>query len=139
MNIYMDIDGVILANESNLSDGAEEFIKYIAENFTVYWLTTHCMHGDGAWAVEYVNRASKEDLKPYLEKFIPTTWGLKKTEAIDFSEPFIWFDDDCFSGEKIDLQENGALNSWFEVNLSKSQDQLVHELKYLKSIVEESK
>lgn len=139
MNIYLDIDGVILANESNLSEGAEEFIKYIAENFTVYWLTTHCMHGDGTWAVEYVYRASKEDLKPYLEKFIPTTWSLKKTEAIDFTKPFIWFDDDCFSGEKIDLQENNVMNSWFEVNLSKSRDQLIHELKNLKSLVEEAK
>lgn len=138
MNIYLDIDGVILANESNLAEGAEDFIKYLADNFTVYWLTTHCMHGDGSWAVEYVNRNSTQDLKPYLEKFIPTTWSLKKTEAIDFSKPFIWFDDDCFSGEKIDLQENGVLNSWFEVNLSNSRDQLVHELKYLKSLTEDS-
>lgn len=134
MNIYMDIDGVLLANESNLTEGASEFIKYLAENFTVYWLTTHCMHGDGTWAVKYVDRTTEEDLTPWLNKFKPTTWSLKKTEAIDFSEPFIWFDDDCFSGEKLDLQEHDALNSWYEVNLQKYPNQLKRELKILKEL-----
>lgn len=134
MNIYVDIDGVLLANESNLADGAEEFIKYIADNHNVYWLTTHCMHGDGAWAVEYVDRTTEEDLTPWLKKFIPTTWSLKKTEAIDFTQPFIWFDDDLFSGEKADLQEHNALDGWYEVNLQKHPDQLRRELKNLMSI-----
>jgi hypothetical protein len=138
MDIYLDIDGVLLANESNLAEGAKEFIRYSAENFTVYWLTTHCMHGNGEWAAEYVNRASDEDLSECLKKFIPTTWSLKKTEVIDFSKDFLWFDDDCYSGERIDLTENKAFKSWIEVDLKKYPDQLVHELKLLKSIVAES-
>jgi hypothetical protein len=28
MNVYLDIDGVLLANEDNLAIGAAEFIKY---------------------------------------------------------------------------------------------------------------
>ena len=136
-NIYLDIDGVLLANEENLSIGAVEFIKYAIEHFDVYWLTTHCMDGDPAHVIEYLNRASTEDLRPRLEMFKPVTWSLKKTEAIDFSKPFLWFDDDCFSGEKIDLDEHGVFNSWIEVNLAKYPDQMVHELKLLKSIVEE--
>jgi len=132
--LYIDIDGVLLANESNLSEGAADFIKYIADNFEVYWLTTHCMHGDPKWAVEYVNRASDEDLSPWLNKFKPTTWSLKKTDAIDMAKPFFWFDDDCYSGEKSDLRDNGVFNSWIEMDLQKYNDQLVHELKMLKSI-----
>jgi hypothetical protein len=31
MNIYLDIDGVLLANEENLAIGAAEFIKYAAD------------------------------------------------------------------------------------------------------------
>ena len=135
--LYLDIDGVLLANEENLSIGAAEFIKYAADNFDVYWLTTHCMNGDPAHAIEYVQRATSDNLRPYLEKFKPTTWSLAKTEAIDFSKPFLWFEDDCFSGEKIDLHEHGVFNSWIEVNLAKYPDQMVHELKLLKSIVEE--
>ena len=37
--LYLDIDGVLLANELNLAEGAKEFIKYAADNFEVYWLT----------------------------------------------------------------------------------------------------
>ena len=40
-SLYLDIDGVLLANEENLTIGAIEFIKYAADNFEVYWLTTH--------------------------------------------------------------------------------------------------
>jgi len=135
--LYLDIDGVLLANEENLAFGAAEFIKYAADNFDVYWLTTHSMDGTTDHAIEYLQRGSGEDLRPWLEKFKPVTWSLKKTEAIDFKKPFLWFDDDCFSGEKIDLHEHGVFNSWIEVNLAKYPDQMVHELKLLKSIVEE--
>ena len=135
--LYLDIDGVLLANEESLAIGAAEFIKYAADNFDVYWLTTHCMDGTTDHAIEYLQRGSDEDLRPWLEKFKPVTWSLKKTEAIDFTKSFLWFDDDCFSGEKIDLHEHGVFNSWIEVNLAKYPDQMVHELKLLKSIAEE--
>ena len=133
MNIYLDIDGVLLANEENLADGAAEFIKFAADNFSVYWLTTHCMHGDPTHAVEYVQRTNDENLRPWLEKFKPTIWSVKKTEAIDFTKPFLWFDDDCFSGEKVDLKLNNAEDSWIEINLAEHPDSMVHEIKLLKS------
>lgn len=60
-----------------------------------------------------------------------------KTEAIDFTKPFLWFDDDCFSGERIDLKDRGVFHSWIEVDLRKHPDQMIHELKLLKSIDEE--
>ena len=33
MNLYVDIDGVLLANEANLAIGAADFIRYISEHF----------------------------------------------------------------------------------------------------------
>ncbi|MFZ3009946.1 MAG: hypothetical protein WA030_02925 [Candidatus Microsaccharimonas sp.] len=133
-NIYLDIDGVLLANETNLAEGASDFIKYASDHFDVYWLTTHCMHGDPAHAIEYVLRATTEDLRPYLERFKPTSWSLMKTEAIDFTKPFLWFDDDCYSGELIELKSHDALKYWIEVDLAKHPDQMVHELKLLITI-----
>ena len=137
-NIYLDIDGVILANEENLSIGAEEFIKYAVENFDVYWLTTHCTQSDATHAINYVMRAGNESLRPHLEKLIPTSWVEHKTEAIDFSKPFLWFDDDCYLGERRDLEKNNAFNSWVEVDLRNYPDQLQREIKLLESFVEES-
>ncbi len=133
--LYIDIDGVLLANETNLADGASQFIKYVADNFDVYWLTTHCMDGKPEHAIEYVNRASEENLTQWLEKFKPTIWSLKKTDAIDFSQPFFWFDDDCFTEEQRVLRDHGVFNSWIEVDLRKYPDQLVHELKLLNEYI----
>ena len=132
-NIYLDFDGVILANEDHLSVGAEEFIKYAVENFDVYWLTTHCTDSDSTHAISYMMETAEDHMRPYFEKFIPTTWSTNKTEAIDFSKPFLWYDDDCFTGERADLIKNNALNSWIEVDLQKYPDQLVHEIKLLKT------
>lgn len=134
-NIYLDIDGVLLANESNLAEGAADFIKYAVDHFDVYWLTTHCMAGDSAHAIEYLQRASDQDLYPWLSKFKPTTWSLMKTEAIDFDKPFLWFDDDCYSGERIELKRRSAFDSWIEIDLAKYPDQMVYELKLLQSII----
>lgn len=134
--IYLDIDGVLLANEVNLAIGAIDFIKYATDNFDVYWLTTHCMDGEAAHAIDYVQRATNENIRPYLERFKPVKWSLAKTEAIDFGKPFLWFDDDCYSGEKIALNEHGVFNSWIEIDLSKYPDQLTHEIKLLKSFIE---
>ena len=132
--LYLDIDGVLLANELNLAEGAKEFIKFAADNFEVYWLTTHCMDGDTEHAIEYLSRAD-EEIKPWIKKFKPTVWSLKKTDAIDFSKPFLWFDDDCYSGERLDLNKHNVFHSWIEVDLSKYPDQLVHELKLLDTYI----
>ena len=137
--LYIDIDGVLLANESNLAEGAADFIRYVADNFEVYWLTTHCMNGDPKWAVEYVNRVSDEDLSPWLKKFKPTTWSIAKTDAIDMTKPFLWFDDDCFEDEQKALAEAGVPDSWVTVDLSKKQDQMVRELITLRSMNEHDK
>ena len=56
MNIYLDIDGVLLANEKNLTLGAQEFIKHVVTNYPTFWLTTHCMDGDPALAIENVGK-----------------------------------------------------------------------------------
>ena len=43
-NIYLDIDGVLIANEMNPANYANEFIEYVLINYpeSTYWLTTHC-------------------------------------------------------------------------------------------------
>lgn len=55
MNIYLDIDGVILANDKQPAKFAKEFLKFITDNYDVYWLTTHCK-GDADYSVNFINR-----------------------------------------------------------------------------------
>ena len=132
--LYVDIDGVLLANEHNLTQGATEFIKYVADNFEVYWLTAHCRDGNADWAVEYVNRTSKEDLTPWLSKFKPTSWGMFKTDAIDMAKDFIWFDDDVFEEEYEILKDAKKLDCLHEVDLQSSPLQMKQELNALQSL-----
>ena len=56
MNVYLDIDGVLLANDNSLANYAQEFLSYVLTQFsdTTYWLTTHCQ-GDAMTPIEVDN------------------------------------------------------------------------------------
>jgi hypothetical protein len=55
---------------------------------------------------------------------LPTNWKINKTEAIDFSQPFLWFDDDLFEEEKNELIHHNVLENWIEVDLRKDANHL---------------
>lgn len=125
MNIYLDIDGVLLANENALAPHAEEFLNAVLDKYpnSTYWLTTHCWRGDNR-AAEVLSPYLNPELTDRIKQIQPAEWGEAKTDAIDFSQPFIWFDDDLFYEEKQALIEHQALDNWIEVDLSKNPDQL---------------
>ena len=123
MNIYLDIDGVILANDLQKAKHSEEFIKFITDTHDVYWLTTHCK-GDAEYTVNHISRYFKPETIEHLKKIKPTNWQTNKTEAINFNELFLWFDDQLFDSEKDELDCRNALERWIEVDLSKNVNQL---------------
>lgn len=125
MNIYLDIDGVLLINEKQAAPGANEFLQFILTNYpeSTYWLTTHCWRGENR-AVDILTPALRPETIELLSKIKPTEWGEYKTDAIDFSQPFLWFDDDLFPEEEIVLNEHGALKNRIEINLYKDPNQL---------------
>ena len=47
-----------------------------------------------------------------------------KTEVIDFSTPFLWFDDTLLEGEKNELIKHNTLDRWIEVNLIRDKNTL---------------
>lgn len=124
-NIYLDIDGVLLANDLNPANHAPEFLKYVLEKFpdSTYWLTTHCQ-GDAKVPIQHIGHLFDTETVELMKKIKPTSWDLAKTRAIDFSRPFLWFDDDLFYEEKESLIEHDLLDNWIEVDLSKNPDQL---------------
>ena len=123
MNIYLDIDGVILANDKQPALYAKEFLKYITDNYPVFWLTTHCK-GDSNYTLHHLSPWFDTETLTILAKIKATDWSLSKTEAIDFKTPFLWFDDYLFDFEKEDLIKHNTLKSWIEVDLSKNVNQL---------------
>ena len=124
-NIYLDIDGVLLANDLQPTNHANEFLKFVLSKFTdsTYWLTTHCQ-GDANVPLKRIGHLFSEDVADMMKKIKPTKWGIAKTEAIDFSKPFLWFDDDLFYKEEQDLIKHKALDNWIKVDLVKDPDNL---------------
>jgi len=125
MNIYLDIDGVLLIDEKHASPYADEFLQHMLKKYpdSTYWLTTHNWQGE--------NRA-KEVLAPYLKpetvellvKIKPSEWKELKTDAIDFSQDFLWFDDDLWPEELKTLEENNSTGNFIMIDLSKDPEML---------------
>lgn len=125
MNIYLDIDGVLLISEDHLAPGANEFLQAVVSRYpeSTYWLTTHVWKGENR-----VNEVLTSKLQPETQQLIqnikPTDWGDFKTDAIDFNQPLLWFDDDLYPEEKEVLEEHNALDSFVHVNLHQNPDSL---------------
>jgi hypothetical protein len=126
MNIYLDIDGVLLANELHPANHAAEFLKLVLTRYpdSTFWLTTHCQ-GDPSVPISHIGHLFDPDTVELMRKIKPTTWDIAKTEAIDFTRPFLWFDDDLFDEERQDLLKHDALDSWIGVDLSTNPDALL--------------
>lgn len=124
MNIYLDIDGVILANDLQPSKYVYEFLEYVTSSYSTYWLTTHCK-GDALYTTNHLARFLDRGTLDLTKKIKPTNWNTWKTEAIDWNEPFLWFDDYIFDTEKSHLMDHGAMKNWIEVDLSKNVNQLI--------------
>ncbi len=125
MNIYLDIDGVLLADRATPAKHADEFLQAVLAKYpdNTNWLTTHVWNGENV-----VSQSLAPFLKPetqaLLNKIKPTEWGEYKTDGIDFSQPFLWFDDDLFDGEREALELHDALACKIEVDLYRNPEQL---------------
>ena len=118
MNIYLDIDGVLLVNDNHLANFAHEFLVYVTSHYPTYWLTTHS-RGDISYTYAFIERTFPKKTIEVVRRILPTKWATNKTEAIDFTQPFLWFDDDLFEGERQDLLKHNALDNWIEVDFRK--------------------
>ena len=135
MNIYLDIDGVILGTKSPRRD-IVRLLKYILKHYpdSTYWLTTHCK-GEVNRCAEWLEQNDlPKDLVLKLDQTVRTTdWKMLKTEAIDFNQPFVWFDDAPFESERLVLEKNGVLNNCFIMD-KRNPKMAKIALKYLKSL-----
>jgi hypothetical protein len=75
-------------------------------------------------AVKHVAPAVEAETAKLLEKIKPTQWGELKTDAIDFSQPFLWFDDDLLAEEREVLKAHNALDGHVMVDLFARPEQL---------------
>jgi len=124
MKVYVDIDGVLLANEENPALHADDLIDYLVNNHEVYWLTTHCRGDNIPTQLHIARHFPSQNTLRNLGKIKATNWDTWKTEAIDFSQPFLWLDDDLFNEERQELEAHQALDSFVMIDLRDDPGQL---------------
>jgi hypothetical protein len=130
MNIYLDIDGTLVHEDGHKAGqpaaGLAGFLLALRPHET-FWLTTHCMDGNPEPARAILKGSLPREYWPDIERIQPTKWTLQKTEAIDFTKQFIWFDDTVMDGELKVLKKHAVGDKqWFvQVDLESNPRQLV--------------
>ncbi len=117
MNIYLDIDGVILGTRSPKGD-VMWLITFLLDNFKgkLYWLTSHCQNGSNRIAEWLSDRFPEDLLQRMVSEIRPADWKREKTEAIDFSVPFLWLEDTPTAAEARALISQHAENQWIPMD-----------------------
>lgn len=125
MNIYLDVDGVLLERDGTLARHADEFLAVMVHSgHPVHWLTTRCRDGDAAPVRELLSTLLTPTTAALLPAVRATSWATSKLEAIDLATPFLWFDDQPLQFEIEELRECGLLDRWVKVDLRRDPDQL---------------
>ncbi len=126
MNIYLDIDGTLITNDwdAKPAEGLHEFLKYMTKNHTCYWLTTHCRDGTLDHLYNYMSPKLPPETFKLIKMILPTVWDMNKTEAIDFTQDFRWFDDSPMAHEMQQLHDNNNVSKLIEINLKSNPSQL---------------
>ena len=121
LDLYLDIDGVLLKKNGEVPHGLEDFLRFAISNFNCFWLTTHCK-GNSSTPIRYLSKYFSPNQIELLQNLQATNWDSLKTDAIDFSRPFVWLDDQPFESEKLVLNSNGCSNQLIIVDLDRHRE-----------------
>jgi len=103
MKICLDIGGVLLIKQGDPAVGVVGFLEKVTGNHDCYWLTTHCKNDSTNYVVRHFESKLPKEAVGYVHKVKANGWDYLKTEGVDFSTNFLWFDDNLMFGEKESL------------------------------------
>jgi hypothetical protein len=129
MNIYLDIDGTLIHedlsdNNGKAAAGLADFIIALRPH-TTYWLTTHCRDGNPDRAREIMKQHLPPELHADIDRIKPTIWDMMKTEALDWSQDFVWLDDTITETEWKQFEKATPNQQVIETNLRDNPGQLI--------------
>lgn len=140
IDIYIDIDGVILRRTGRIefggrtdfavAPGAIEFLKWATENFNCYWLTSRSHDGSYAGierAFRFAIPANNlpEEIRAAIHAIRPAAWHKSKIEGIDQSRNFYWVDDDADDASVAALEAAGLSSRLVAASTDERPDDLV--------------
>jgi hypothetical protein len=140
MNLFTDIDGVLLGKENGgfdpvLANHAIDYLRCCIRYFDCYWLTTHC-RGDIETVADYLRPYANDEFMELVYQIAPTNFKTFKTEAL-FGD-FIWVDDQPTAYEFQYLADNDKLHSWWQVDTRKNINELADIIPRLELIARQS-
>ena len=124
MKVYLDIDDTLLHTDLfNMRPAKylKEFLSNLIYKHDVYWLTTHC-NGEATVPVSYLSRFVEQEIVDLIIKIKPTKWEIRKVDAINLDDDFLWFDDVLMDSEEKLLKSKGKLSSHIMVDLDAHPD-----------------
>jgi hypothetical protein len=129
MNIYLDIDGTLIHEDLTVrlgqpAAGLSEFLQAIQPH-NLFWLTTHCREGDPSRPIEILKRVTDRSLHPIIESIQGTVWDTAKTQGIDWSQDFIWFDNEISDFEHRQFAKASQNQQAMEVNIRSNPNHLI--------------
>ncbi|MCA9348006.1 hypothetical protein KC867_01195 [Candidatus Saccharibacteria bacterium] len=133
MNIYLDLENVLI-NKYQLSDFGEVFLQQILTTcpYSTYYFVQKNQDTDVS-IQQLVKYVTKRRTLEQITRLNPAIWSEAKTDAIDFHEPFLWYDSDIFSEEIEILTHYHASACYRQINLTKDPTQLMDETVYLRN------
>jgi hypothetical protein len=134
MNLYIDVDGVLLGRTVPdrpavvIASHTREFLSFALSRFDCYWLTTHCQ-GDSRGVLTYLRKYVDPGLEGLMSGIRPTRFDVMKTEAL--AGDFVWLDDAPLGCELAWLRDRGLLDRWIDVDTRRRPDDLLRAMEVL--------
>ena len=130
MKIYFDIDGVLVGRGWKPALYATEFLRAATEKHDCYWATTHCK-GDAGPALAYLKGILPSEAYSCCERIKTTNWTYNKTQALDMTSDFLWFEDAPMDIEKEVLSKQDKAKCLIVVDLIANPNHLEELIKLL--------
>lgn len=124
MNLYLDVDGVILGEGGRPAQHLDEFLDFVLPRFNCFWLTTH-----QTGVFDYLRQHLDPATMQRVQGIQPTTFCTLKAEVL--AGDFYWLDDAPLACEIEWLQQRGLLDRWIEVNTRRRPDDLLRAVEFL--------
>lgn len=135
VNIYLNIDGVVRVHSSQAALYADEFLRLLVRRWpkNVYWLTMQSRGGRFGSQEVLISLVQPQTYRD-IRLIQPGNWRDHKTDAINFHQPFLWYDEMITPEEQRILQHHRATECYRQLSLHKDPHQLIDEIEYLRSL-----
>jgi hypothetical protein len=123
MNIYLNIESVLLVSGSTLANHADGFLRAVLAKYpdATYWLTPN-----DEVSRDKTKTLLASQLKPettaLLDEVKVAQWSGTESEAVDFKQDFLWFGNELWPEDLKALERHEVVERFVLIDLDKNPD-----------------